>query len=343
MSKHNPYFSPLSCGIAFVLVLGLIAVLVMMGRRVFSPGPLTAVHPQNQPLQGFASHADFENECSRCHAPLQGATTDRCLACHVTVDTELKANTGVHGALPGVDDCSSCHLEHLGREARITRFDTTDFPHQQASGFSLSKHITNYNGLPFACADCHASAGYKFEQTGCAMCHAQAESVFIVEHQANAGEECLLCHDGSGRMAQFDHALFFLLEGAHATVACVDCHANNRLENTPADCYSCHAADDAHSGFLDSDCNACHSTATWQQATLQNHTFPFTHGNDGRPLECETCHIDTTFSTYTCYGCHEHNPFEIERKHLEEGMRNFQDCAACHPTGREHEGNNDDD
>jgi hypothetical protein len=47
--------------------------------------------------------------------------------------------------------------------------------------------------------------------------------------------------------------------------------------------------------------------------------------------------------TYTCYGCHEHNPSEIEQEHREEGISDFQNCVACHPTGREKEGSGGDD
>jgi hypothetical protein len=41
--------------------------------------------------------------------------------------------------------------------------------------------------------------------------------------------------------------------------------------------------------------------------------------------------------TYGCYGCHEHEPAEIEHKHLEEGIADFGNCVNCHPTGREDE------
>jgi hypothetical protein len=40
-------------------------------------------------------------------------------------------------------------------------------------------------------------------------------------------------------------------------------------------------------------------------------------------------------STYTCYGCHEHQPARIEKRHR--GMVNITNCVKCHPTGRGNE------
>jgi len=35
---------------------------------------------------------------------------------------------------------------------------------------------------------------------------------------------------------------------------------------------------------------------------------------------------------YTCYGCHEHTPNNIHRKHTEGGIRirNYDNCIRCH-------------
>ena len=44
---------------------------------------------------------------------------------------------------------------------------------------------------------------------------------------------------------------------------------------------------------------------------------------------CRTCH-ETSLSTYTCYGCHEHTPQNVIPKHSEEGIRDLTNCARCH-------------
>jgi hypothetical protein len=52
---------------------------------------------------------------------------------------------------------------------------------------------------------------------------------------------------------------------------------------------------------------------------------------------CVTCHVRNDYSRYTCYGCHEHTPANIRRKHLEEGIRKFDNCVECHRSADEHD------
>jgi hypothetical protein len=64
----------------------------------------------------------------------------------------------------------------------------------------------------------------------------------------------------------------------------------------------------------------------------------------GGGTTCATCH-PSGFVSYTCYGCHEHDPASVRSEHLEEGISNFENCVSCHPTGQEDEaeGGGDDD
>lgn len=43
------------------------------------------------------------------------------------------------------------------------------------------------------------------------------------------------------------------------------------------------------------------------------------------------------YSRYTCYGCHEHTPDNIRREHIEEGIRDFDNCVECHRNADEHD------
>jgi hypothetical protein len=51
------------------------------------------------------------------------------------------------------------------------------------------------------------------------------------------------------------------------------------------------------------------------------------------------------YSRYTCYGCHEHSRSGIREEHLEEGIRDFEDCVECHRSGDAEDGEHgrDDD
>jgi hypothetical protein len=51
--------------------------------------------------------------------------------------------------------------------------------------------------------------------------------------------------------------------------------------------------------------------------------------------ECATCHaLPNDYRTFTCYGCHRHEPEKTAEKHLKWNIIELQACAKCHPTGR---------
>ena len=50
-----------------------------------------------------------------------------------------------------------------------------------------------------------------------------------------------------------------------------------------------------------------------------------------------TCHVRNDYSAYTCYGCHEHTPANIRREHVDEGIRQFDNCVECHRSADEHD------
>jgi hypothetical protein len=167
----------------------------------------------------------------------------------------------------------------------------------------------------------------------CSACHADDDP-----HDGRLGQGCEACHTPADwDEATIDHSLTaFPLTGAHVDVDCEPCHKNQVFSGTPQTCVGCHPEPTFHLGALGTDCAACHETAGWQPALFdQPHQFPFSHGAT-TPSSCRTCHPDQLLS-YTCYGCHEHNPAEIEAEHLDEGIIDFHDCAKCHPTGQEDE------
>ena len=146
-------------------------------------------------------------------------------------------------------------------------------------------------------------------------------------------------------MSSFDHAQVFPLDGKHAEIECVACHANQVFAGTPKVCAQCHAEPAVHAGLFGLVCESCHTTTAWSPATLLEHSFPLRHGlENGEPeTACAVCHV-TSYSEYTCYGCHEHQPAEISRKHSEEGISAVElpACLECHPGGREAEENDGD-
>ena len=199
-------------------------------------------------------------------------------------------------------DCIACH-------DGVDRFD--DFNHN-AYPFKLEGGHANV-----ACTECHLDArsiaDMQSAPQSCYSCHYQDD-----EHNGEYGQECEACHTPvNWEDASFDHERFVVSKN----------------------CIACHAEPQEHAGQFGTDCESCHTTTAWEPASYNGpHTFPIQHGDgDG---SCQTCHPNS-LTTYTCYGCHEHNQVNIAAEHLEEGISDYQNCIECHSDGREHEGGDD--
>lgn len=138
--------------------------------------------------------------------------------------------------------------------------------------------------------------------------------------------------------------------------ACAQCHVPWRGISAER-CEECHtgiaeqrlSGSGLHGTWGDTArCTGCHTEHEGRSASLTSirmadverfHTFPLDHGEEGVQA-CAVCH-EQTFTTYTCYNCHEHEPAEIREEHLDEGIREFENCVECHPTGLEDEAEDD--
>lgn len=257
-------------------------------------------------------------QCDDCH---QGDVTtfhmETCDTCHRQMDVGfMTAHTLSFGSA-----CLDCHdgVDRLGE----------NFDHNVFSFKLTGKHL----GL--ACVQCHINArgfgDFPATPQDCFSCHYNDEP-----HEGRFGVDCIRCHTSDGwTPATFDHNLSaFPLTGAHEGLACESCHTPGQFAGLPSDCVSCHEEPAFHAGQFGTDCAVCHTTTAWTPAEFNGqHTFPLGHG-DG--ATCATCH-PASFTTYTCYGCHEHSEGEVREKHLEEGIGNFQNCMECHPTGEKHD------
>jgi hypothetical protein len=210
------------------------------------------------------------------------------------------------------------------------------FEHTIKAGFSLARHLQDYNGNPLSCNSCHLEKAQGFDLGSCVSCHSQGEerATFMLQHQEKYGADCISCHDGADRMSSFHHEAVFPLYGKHAEIPCQECHANRVFAGTPKDCVKCHAEPAIHAGFFGLECQYCHTSQGWRPALLRLHRFPLDHGEQGE-IACRICH-PSSYVEYTCYGCHAHQPGEVAEKHQEYGvqMSELLSCAGCHPTGK---------
>ena len=322
-------------------------------------------HNQNPP--GFATQhrQDFGDDCLACHDgldsmtqfdhdttqfPLEGKHQDvSCVSCHQGGNFEETSSTCadcheepmIHRGLFS-QDCQACHTTSDWLEVNLPGLGVYD--HFSITGFSLNHHQTDYSNDLLTCADCHTrDNGFSlaFDLLYCVDCHTRQAPDFMEEHQAQFGGDCLACHDGVDRMRNFDHNRFYPLEGRHAEIPCQSCHSQQEYAGTPDRCADCHEEPEIHAGYFGLQCENCHTATAWSPAQMVSHSFPLDHGGDGL-VSCETCHL-STYTQYTCYGCHEHQQTEIISEHAEEGITGarLENCIECHPTGREEENEKD--
>jgi Class III cytochrome C family len=99
-------------------------------------------------------------------------------------------------------------------------------------------------------------------------------------------------------------------------------------------CASCHASpDNTLHRNVGTACAQCHTSDAWKPATFE-HDRHFLLDKDHN-ASCVTCHTTGNYKSYTCYGCHEHTPDNMRRKHVKEGIQNFENCVECHRSASE--------
>ncbi|MBN1249632.1 MAG: hypothetical protein JXC32_18360 [Anaerolineae bacterium] len=286
-----------------------------------NPGPLSM------------AHQECEKDCKLCHVPVHCLTPNRCQECHQEVAQQMAQANGLHAHLPGTDRCQTCHIEHDGKDATITKVALTHLDHAALTGFSLDLHLKTAAGEAMVCEDCHSDGTYVAEAVDCAGCHMEENGDSALAHAERYGGDCLLCHDGEDRMLVFDHQETYALEGAHADAACEDCHQDRVFAGLAQDCVACHEEPAYHAGQFGTDCARCHGLLAWAPAELTHHTFELAHGVEEAPA-CTTCHIES-YAAYTCEACHA--PLLVEDQHGSAGTTDLTLCAECHPTGSEDE------
>jgi hypothetical protein len=216
--------------------------LILIGALLLAIVALCFVRPQVMVAPGpvIAAHAAIAQDCFACHAPLRGASTERCTTCHMVTKIGLFTTTGralphgkaiFHQALIA-PDCMGCHTDHAGPK----------LAGHTHPGFSHALLKPEIRGQ---CATCHAKPG--------GTLHAQLGTL-----------TCNQCHGTNAwKPARFAHDRLFRLDGDH-NVACATCHIDNNYARYT--CYGCHEHQPAqilalhrNEGIANiNDCARCH-------------------------------------------------------------------------------------
>ncbi len=329
MKRTHPFFSPFGILLTLVLFAGMGFTWWTQGGLMFSPGRLTAKSQPGVTLEGFASHLEFEQDCSLCHAPLETRQGDLCLRCHTAIGQQIAAAQGAHGKLANVQLCRTCHSDHRGADFDPTLAALDAFDHS-VTAFSLLWHQVDYDATPLECNACHAPEnGFALLPTACQDCHGDYDPGWMAQHLQDFGADCLACHDGLDTVARFDHAVTaFPLTGVHSETRCLSCHTDGQLMGDamaalPLDCAACHEEPASHFGLFSQDCAACHTPAAWQPALIDGTLFDH-FGQTGFSLDRHLA--DFSGAAIPCVGCHRaatDAPLAFD----------LQFCVDCHTLG----------
>jgi len=281
------------------------------------------------PLTGAHVMAD----CMSCHPPVQqGHMTFvgrpvECVACHMPAYVATANPPHQAAGFPTV--CEACHT--------TVSWDRSTFNHS-ATLFPLTGAH-----LAVQCTACHGDGVYKGKPTTCVSCHLPDYNGTAAPAHAPAGfpVECADCHSTlRWTDATFDHQkTLFPLTGAHLALICSACHSDNIYKGKPTTCVSCHLHDyntatpsHSASGF-GTQCDVCHSTATWTGAVFDHSKtlFPLTGAHI--PLACTACHSDGVYAgkPTTCVSCHQSDYNATNNPaHAAAGFPTV--CQNCHTT-----------
>jgi hypothetical protein len=192
--------------------------------------------------------------------------------------------------------------------------------HNELESDCFACHTPFIGASPARCVNCHET-----KHIGQLTTQGQPIDKPLTDvpfHQQLREQNCVACHsDHAGvkrwrAQGRFDHALL----QPQAIAQCQQCH---------------HAPTDALHEKVSAQCSQCHRQQQWQPAIFDHDAY-FSLDRD-HDVRCVTCHVRNDYSRYTCYGCHEHTTQNIRREHIEEGIRDYQNCVECHRNADEHD------
>jgi hypothetical protein len=289
---------------------------------VTEPVQAAGIESLIMPGKVIEGHARYEDDCRQCHRLFsKESQDDLCLDCHEDVAEDVSSMKGFHGKSDVVSsDCSNCHTDHKGRDAKVAQFSMETFNHDMTDYDLRGSHI----GV--ACKACHED-GEKFRDAPgqCEDCHSEDDV-----HKGNLGEICSDCHSEKGwrKEQAFDHdKTDFKLRGKHEDVACNSCHADQQFEDTSTVCNDCHRFNDVHAGHYGAECDKCHRDTSWDKITFDHDKTDFPLTGNHRKVKCDTCHGGDLMAEdlqTECVSCHKNDD--------EHRGQYGKECKSCHQT-----------
>lgn len=320
----------------FIVTIILSNLMVISSFAQFSPGELSKGHAN---LEGT-------NNCTKCHTTGNKISIQKCLDCHKEIRASMLSKKGFHAtAEVGTKECTTCHIEHKGRNFLIAKINKKTFDHSKM-GFDLKGVHAKKE-----CNACHKAQfisdptiktrifSYRGLSSKCLNCHSDF-------HQGKLPSNCLNCHNfdtfKNPKVVGFDHSKTnFPLKGSHNAVKCMVCHKTEIVNGKPAQgfknlqfetCASCH--NDVHESKFGTNCEECHTEDSFRNikniSTFNHDRTKFVLLGKHKSVTCKSCHktehITDPIKHDKCSNCHsDYHKGEFVKKGVA-----APDCNQCH-------------
>jgi len=194
--------------------------------------------------------------------------------------------------------------------------------HMKLKNDCFACHTLGKGAVTNKCASCH-NPSFIGLKTADGLQRTDKNLRSYTLHNSITNIQCFDCHTEHNGLSRENATLKFrhnVLSG-DTRKKCTNCHTPEKPEDT------------LHKGLgRTMECAQCHTTDGWKPSTFDHTKYFRFDGN--HPSDCANCHdMNKTLKTYTCYNCHEHTPSRIAKKHLKEGIVEFENCVKCHTTG----------
>ena len=282
----------------FALLAGLLFTGILPARAQDSPhGPLTIgcedCHKATS-WKAVGTGAQFDH--ARTRFPLKGQHTAVPAASVMRPSVSADAST----------NCRSCHTDihrgELGSLCERCHSPGSWLVPDMAQRHSRTRFVLAGPHITLPCESCHRNQqGHQYLglPVACYGCHKpDYDASASPPHRASGfSTDCLQCHTTSALVwgYGFDHnRTSFKLTGAHPTVPCNKCHANETFAGTPSECVQCHQTaihstrNPVHSApAFPLECQVCHTTSAWSPARYDHAQDSISI--DRRPCGCPVC------------------------------------------------------
>ncbi len=312
-------------------------------HAVCTPGVKTScrclechMHPGDPTIDKGESNKERQN----AHGPngtfplLKNHKGVPCQNCHTGRDKAGK--TSFSGLKPNCNAAGQCHEDSLHKGSLGDHclachtggtWDALKFDHQQPFPDDAKGEVKQFQlkgeHLKNKCEECHPKRDFAAAHPQCSAegCHAEDDA-----HKGRLGDKCEQCHVETGDNI-FNHNAMsaFHLDGKHLEVRCADCHPTMTFKPRPTNCFGCHPEPKVHKGQYGTQCEQCHTTATFVDVKPLHDVGDFSLKGAHDNIACERCHKDNrplAGSGNLCLNCHRQD--DIHNNSLSPR------CGECH-------------